>query len=86
LNIEVNERTAAVLRARAAELGVTVSELVTDLATLHCDTVVSNSDVIGELDQRWKKIAGGAPTIPHERVVRWMRTWGTSRFRPWHDQ
>jgi hypothetical protein len=85
MSIEVDERTAAALRDRAAELGVTVSELVSDLAMLYCDSVVVDSDQIAELDRRWKKIVSGAPTIPHERVVRWMRTWGTLRFRRWHD-
>ena len=33
VKIEVDERTADVLQARAAELGVTVSELVAELAT-----------------------------------------------------
>ena len=86
VKIEIDERTADVLRSRAAELGVTVSELVAELATLGSDPVAVESDEIAELDRRWKKIEGGAPTVPHERVVRWLRTWGTPRFRPWQDQ
>jgi hypothetical protein len=74
------------LKARAAELGVTVSELVAELATLDSDPVVVEPDEIEELDRRWKKIDAGAPAIPHERVVRWLRTWGTPRFRAWRDQ
>jgi hypothetical protein len=86
VKIEVDERTADVLQARAAELGVTVSELIAELATLDSEPIVVERDEIAELDRRWKKIEGGAPTVPHERVVRWLRTWGTSRFRPWQDQ
>ena len=86
IKIEVDERTANVLQARAAELGVTVPELLAELATLDSDPVVVESDQIAELDRRWKKIEGGAPTIPHERVVRWLRTWGSPGFRPWHAQ
>ena len=71
---------------RAAKLGVTVSELIAELATLDSDPIVVKSDEIAELDQRWRKIEGGVPTVPHERVVRWLRTWGTPRVRPWQNQ
>ena len=74
------------LQSRAAELGVTVSELVAELATLDSDSVVVESDEIAELDRRWNKIKAGETTVPHERVVRWLRTWGTPRFRPWQDR
>jgi hypothetical protein len=86
VKIDVDERTAELLRSRAVELGVTVSELVAELATLDSDPVAVESDAIAELDRRWKKIEGGAPTIPHERVVRWLRTWGTPGFRGWRTQ
>jgi hypothetical protein len=83
VKIEVDETTADVLQARAAELGVTVSELIAELAALDRDPVVVESDEIVELDRRWKKVEDGAPTIPHDRVVRWLRTWGTPGFRRW---
>jgi predicted transcriptional regulator len=86
VKIEVDERTADALKTRATELGVTVSELVAELAALDTDPVVVESDEIAELDRRWKKIKAGESTVPHERVVRWLRTWGTLRFRPWQDQ
>jgi predicted transcriptional regulator len=83
VKIEVDERTANVLQARAAELGVTVSELIAELATLDSEPVVVESEEIAELDRRWKKIEAGQATVPHERVVGWLRTWGTPRYRPW---
>jgi predicted transcriptional regulator len=83
VKIEVDEQTAEVLQARAAELGVTLSELVTELATLETEPIAVESDEIAELDRRWKKVEVGEPTVPHERVVRWLRTWGTSRFQSW---
>ena len=86
VKIEVDERTADVLQVRAAALGVTVSELVAELATLDSDPIVVESDEIAELDGRWKKIQAGESTVPHADVVRWLRTWGTPRFRPWRDQ
>jgi hypothetical protein len=85
VKIEVDERTAELLRGRAAELGVTVSELVAELATLDGDPVLVESHDIADLDRRWTKVEDGAPTIPHDRVIRWLRTWGTSRFRRWPD-
>lgn len=86
VKIAVDERTAELLRARAAELGVTVSELVAELASRVFDPVVVESHDIAELDRRWTKVEEGPPTIPHDGVVRWLRTWGTLRFRPWEDQ
>ena len=86
VQIEVDERTADALKTRAAELGVTVPQLVAELAALDTDPIVVDSDEIAELDRRWKKIEAGKPTVPHERVVRWLRTWGTPRFRPWPAQ
>lgn len=86
LTDSLDERTADVLQARAAELGVTVSELLAELATLDSDPVVVEPDEIVELDRRWKKIEAGTPTVPNERVVRWLRTWGTPGFRPWRAQ
>jgi hypothetical protein len=86
VKIEIDEGTADVLHARAAELGVTVSELVAELATLDSEPIAVDSDEIAELDRRWKKIEAGQPTVPHERVVQWLRTWGTPRFRRWRDQ
>jgi len=86
VHIEVDEQTAGVLQTRAAELGVTVSELVAELAMLESEPIAIEADDIAELDRRWKAIEGGRRTVPHERVVRWLRTWGTSRFRPWPGQ
>ena len=86
VRIEVDEQTAGVLQARAAELGVTVSELVAELATLETEPVTVDGGAIAELDRRWQKVQSGAQTVSHERVVRWLRTWGTSRSQPWRAQ
>ena len=83
VQIEVDEQTADVLQTRAAELGVTVSELVAELALLESEPISIVADDIAELDRRWKAIEAGGRPVPHERVVRWLRTWGTARFRPW---
>ena len=86
VQIEVDEQTADVLQTRAAELGVTVKELVAELAALESEPAPIKPDDIAELDRRWKKFEAGGRTVPHEQVVRWLRTWGTPRFEPWQGQ
>lgn len=81
--IVVDEQTARLLEARAADLGVTVSELIAELARLEGESVASDAKTIGELDRRWARAVAGEGLLPHSDVVRWLRTWGTSRFRPW---
>ena len=52
--IEVDDSTASVLKQRAAERGVTVPELVAELATIAVSPVAADVDEIAELDRRWK--------------------------------
>jgi predicted transcriptional regulator len=85
VSIEVDKHTADVLQMRAAELGVTVPQLIAELATLHSDPRETGTDEIAELDRRSAKATKGS-RVPHERVVQWLRTWGTPRFRPWPGQ
>ncbi len=40
---------------------------------------------IAELDYQWAEIEAGQPTVPHEKVARWLKTWGTPAFKPWRD-
>jgi predicted transcriptional regulator len=86
VQIEVDERTAGVLQTRAAELGVTVAELIAELAILESEPIGVDADDVAELDRRWKAVERGGHAVPHDRVVRWLRTWGTDRFRPWPGQ
>lgn len=83
--IEVDQATADALRARAAERGVTVAQFLADIA-VESGTVVVDSDEIAELDRRWAAIEAGEATVPHDEVVRWLETWGTPAFRPWHKR
>jgi len=86
VQIEVDERTAGALQTRAAELGVTVAELVAELATLESEPIAVDAEDVAELDRRWKAVERGGHAASHDRVVRWLRTWGTDRFRPWPGQ
>jgi predicted transcriptional regulator len=80
--IEVDQSTADTLKARAAERGITVVELLAEVARDNGPVVVDAAD-IAELDRRSAKIEAGEATMVHADVVRWLDTWGTPAFKPW---
>jgi predicted transcriptional regulator len=80
-SIEIDSATASVLKTRAAERGVSVSQIVAELAPLAIDDAA-----IAELDRRWAAVEAGATTRQHADVERWLRTWGTPEFRPWSER
>lgn len=82
VRIEVDQHTADMLQSRATELGVTVQQLVAELAALDSGAREADASEIAELDRRYAR-ATKSECVPHERVVQWLRTWGTSEFRPW---
>jgi len=84
--IEVDEVTAAALETLAVQRGISISEVVAELVSSDSESVSVQSDEITELDRRWKGVEDGRPTVPNAKVVRWLRTWGTSAFRPWHER
>jgi len=83
--IEVDEATADALQVRAAERGVSVSALVTELANYNAPPLSVAPDEIVELDRRWTAVEAGGATVPNHEVVRWLDSWGTPAFRRWHD-
>jgi predicted transcriptional regulator len=83
--IEVDEATADALKTRAAERGVSVAQLLADVA-VESGPVTVDADEIAELDRRWAAIEAGETTVPHDEVVRWLETWGTPAFRPWRER
>jgi predicted transcriptional regulator len=50
------------------------------------EPVAADADEIAELDRRWKAVDAGSATVPHDEVVRWLRTWGTPAFRRWQER
>ena len=82
--IEIDAATAAALEARAAARGISVGQLVAELVAV--DDVAPDAAETAELDRRWAAIQAGEPTIPHEQVARWLGTWGTPEFKPWHER
>ena len=84
--IEVDETTAAALKERAHERGLTVPDLLAEFASIEFPPLDIPDDQIAELDRRWAAVRDGASSVPHDKVVRWLETWGTPAFRPWRDQ
>lgn len=84
--IEVDEQIATALEARAAERGLSVSDLVAELAAGAASQQAPSIDDIAELDRRWAAIEAGKPTISNDAVVQWLRTWGSPAFKSWHDR
>ncbi len=82
VSIEVDTHTAEVLETRAAELGMTVSQLIAELAVLDGAARHADADEVAELDRRSARAAEGS-RVSHDRVVQWLRTWGTPGFRSW---
>ncbi len=80
-SIEVDSATASALKTRAAERGVSVSQLVAELVPLAID-----DEAIAELDRRWAAVEKGGVTVPHAEVERWLKTWGAPDFRPWSEK
>jgi predicted transcriptional regulator len=84
--IEVDSETARMLEARAAERGISVTQLVADLAARDTEPVAAETEQIAELDRRWSAAQSQGETAPHREVVRWLETWGTPTFKPWRER
>ena len=84
--IEIDASTADKLEARAATRGMSVGQMVAELVARDDVSVPTDADDIAQLDRQWAEIEAGAPTIRHEKVARWLETWGTPGFRSWHNQ
>ena len=83
--IEIDAATAEALEARAAAEGVSISTLIAELMGIDRELGFADTDV-SELDRRWQAIEAGEKTVPHDRVVEWLESWGKSAFKPWRDQ
>jgi predicted transcriptional regulator len=83
--IEIGEATAAALEARAAELGLSVSDLVAELVAGDRGPETTFAAQITELERRWEAVEQAGAPVPSENVVCWLETWGTQAFRPWRS-
>ena len=84
--IEIDAATADELEARAATRGVSVGQMVAELVALDDASMPAVGDDVADLDRQWAEIESGTPTVPHDKVARWLQTWGTPTFKPWHNQ
>lgn len=82
--IEVDEATAEALRARSAEMGISVSELLAELAASENTPDGEAAEQLAELERRAHR-ADQTGAVPNDKVVRWLETWGTDRFVPWRN-
>ncbi len=84
--IEVDDTTAAALESRAAEVGLSVAELLAEIVAAGGAAAETTDAGVAGLGRQWAAVKAGDPTVAHDDVVRWLDTWGTPRFRPWNDQ
>jgi len=84
--IEVDEATAATLRGRAEAQGTSVAELIARMTAISDTPVMLSSADLADLDRQWASIKSGEATVSHDEVTRWLHSWGTPSFKPWHDQ
>lgn len=82
--IEVDEATAALLSARAAESGVSISSLIRELLS-PMPSELSEQEALEELDRRWRahEATPESERVGHEAVSEWLKTWGTPAYKPW---
>ncbi len=84
--IEVDDAIAEALESRAAEVGLSVAELLAEMVAAESASSELSSAEMTELDRQWAAIKAGEPTVVHDDVVRWLDTWGTPGFKPWKSQ
>ena len=92
--IEVDERTADVLEARASARGMSVAELIADLAwateTLPpdlqemCDKGEGpwSPEALAEDARRFEEFQRTREAVPWDEVKAWMQSWGTPNELP----
>ncbi|MGE0213517.1 MAG: hypothetical protein AB7S41_17645 [Parvibaculaceae bacterium] len=83
--LELDAATAAMLEQRAAARGLTVAELVAELADRDIEPVQAEAEEIVDLDAEWSAVAADG-AVPHAKVVRWLQSWGTDDFRSWREE
>jgi predicted transcriptional regulator len=80
--IELDGVVATALKKRADERGLTVPGLLAELVREDREPIDVDLAQMAELDRRWAAIEAGQPTVSHDKVVRWLETWGTPAFKP----
>jgi len=93
-NLQVDARIAELLEARAAARGLSVSELLADLAAADealppmleamraAGTGPWAPDVLADDARRLAAFKRSREGLPWDEVEAWMKTWGTPQERP----
>lgn len=93
-NLQVDARTAELLEARAAARGLSVSELLADIAAaddalppaLEAMRIAGTGpwapDVLAEDARRLAEFKRTHEGVPWDEVEAWMKSWGTPHERP----
>jgi predicted transcriptional regulator len=84
--IEIDEATARALERRAAEIGISVAAVVSELVLLDQQPTHVSAAELAELDPRWASVKAGEATVPHEKVAEWLKTWGEPDSKPWPEE
>jgi hypothetical protein len=84
--LELDAATVTALEERASERGISVPELVAEYLDEDRAGAEAHQDQIDELDRRWFAAQSDKPTVPNDRIVRWLETWGTPGFKPWREE
>lgn len=92
--IEIDIATAQALEARAAELGTSVSELISNLAGVSDQPIRDFEEmrrasrgpwapsVLAEDARRYEAFERTGEGVPWEEVRTWIRSWGTAQELP----
>jgi hypothetical protein len=80
--IEVDESTASALERQAANRGVSVADLVAELAGVAAEPIAISEDELAELDRIAFEADQPGGSVPHHDVARWLETWGTADYKP----
>jgi hypothetical protein len=75
--IEVDEAAALALERRAAEIGTSVAAVVSELVLLDQQPTNVSALEVAELDRRWANVKAGEATVPHKKVAKWLKSWGS---------
>jgi hypothetical protein len=84
--IEIDKATARGLERRAAEIGISVAAVVSELVLLDQQPTHVSAAELADLDRRWASVKAGEATVPHEKVADWLKTWGEPDSKPWPEE
>ena len=75
----VTVRVPKTLKARLAKLATATDRSSSWLAAHALEVYVENQEWQIETIRKGKKEVQAGRTVPHEKVERWLRSWGTKR-------